>query len=152
MKRRKRERGVCAHGHARQENTRGLRVCYRHSVTAAPSRQGDRARSLLACLLCHSLLMQPLLSDYSREGGAATTTRRGEESQPSSQPGFRGVARVADRRGRRREGKARHFKIAFLLFEVQSTRQRKSSHIHTTDCGLRTTTNSHASARGGGGI
>ena len=75
--------------------------------------------------------------------------------EPASQPGFRGVARVADRRRRRREGKARHFKIAFLLFEVQSRQQRKSSHIHTTDCGLRTTTNCHERRRwraSGGGI
>ena len=33
--------------------------------------------SLLACLLCHSLLMRPLLSDYSREGGTIQPARGG---------------------------------------------------------------------------
>ena len=124
------------------------------SLRSLAGKGTELARCLLAYFAIPSSCSPYFLITQGREG-RRRRYGEGEGSQPSSQPGFRGVARVADRRGRRREGKARHFKIAFLLFEVRCRQQRKSSHIHTTDCGLRTTTNCHERGRwraSGGGM
>ena len=57
MKRERQRRGVCAHGHARQENTRGLRVCYHHHqrrvrrLSHCGALQARGPSSLVACLL-----------------------------------------------------------------------------------------------------
>ena len=94
-------------------------------------RPAEGAHSLLACLLCHSLLMQPLLSDYSREG-----RRRNREGGEGSQPAAIARRLVVDEGlfalqtdGRRRKGET-------LQESVRSevcNRQSKESPAARTD-------------------
>ena len=131
-------------------------------------RPAEGAHSLLACLLCHSLLMQPLLSDYSREG-RRRNREGGEGSQPAALQGdswwMRGCSRC---RQTDEGGKARHFKKVFVLRSATDKakkvqphgrtphrRRRRRRvftgcvgatataipHAHNGSCGLRTTTN-----------
>ena len=93
----------------------------------------ELARCLLAYFAIPSSCSPYFLITQGREGRRRRRYGEGKGSQPASRA-FEGLLALQTDGGGVEEGKARHFKIAFLLFEVRCRQQRKSSHIQTTDC------------------